>query len=42
MMGISFMFFVLFRNITISAIGVVPNFLAAFSILGIIGLLKFH
>ena len=40
MMGISFMFFVLFRNITISAIGVVPNFLAAFSILGIIGLLE--
>ena len=34
------MFFVLFRNITISLIGVVPNFIAAFFILGIIGLLK--
>ena len=34
------MFFVLFRNTTLSLIGVVPNFLAAFFILGIIGLLE--
>ena len=34
------MFFILFRNITLSFIGVVPNFLAAFFILGIIGLMK--
>jgi predicted RND superfamily exporter protein len=39
MLGISFMFLILFRNITLSLIGVVPNFIAAFFILGIIGLL---
>ena len=39
MAGITLMFLVLFRNITLSLIGVVPNFLAAFLILGIIGLL---
>ena len=39
MLGIFLMFFVLFRNIIISLIGVVPNFIAAFFILGIIGLL---
>ena len=39
MIGIFMMFFILFRNITISTIGVVPNFIAAFFILGIIGLL---
>ena len=39
MAGITLMFLVLFRNITISLIGVVPNFMAAFLILGIIGLL---
>jgi len=39
MLGILFMFFVLFRNITLSLIGVVPNFIAAFFILGIIGLM---
>ena len=33
------MFFILFRNLTISIIGIVPNFLAAFFILGIIGLM---
>ena len=33
------MFFILFRNIIISLIGVVPNFIAAFFILGIIGFL---
>ena len=40
MLGISLMFFVLFRNVLISLIGVVPNFIAAFFILGIIGLNK--
>ena len=40
MLGIFLMFFILFRNITLSLIGVVPNFLAAFFILGIIGLMK--
>ena len=39
MAGITFMFLILFRNITLSFIGVVPNFMAAFLILGIIGLL---
>ena len=39
MLGIFFMFFILFRNLIISFIGVVPNFIAAFFILGIIGLL---
>ena len=34
------MFFVLFRNTVLSLIGVVPNFIVAFFILGIIGLLK--
>jgi hypothetical protein len=40
MAGITLMFLVLFRNITLSIIGVVPNFIAAFLILGIIGLLE--
>ena len=40
MLGIFIMFFILFRNIIISLIGVVPNFIAAFFILGIIGLLE--
>ncbi len=39
MLGISLMFFILFRNIIISIIGVTPNFIAAFFILGIIGML---
>tara|TARA_Y100000591_G_scaffold333341_1_gene376005 strand:- start:914 stop:3397 length:2484 start_codon:yes stop_codon:yes gene_type:complete len=39
MLGIFVMFFILFRNISLSLIGVVPNFIAAFFILGIIGLL---
>ncbi len=39
MMGIMAMFFILFRNLTLSLIGVIPNFLAAFFILGIIGLM---
>ncbi len=40
MAGITMMFLILFRNITLSLIGVVPNFIAAFLILGIIGLLE--
>ena len=39
MIGIFVMFIILFRNIKLSLIGVVPNFIAAFFILGIIGLL---
>jgi len=38
-LGIFLMFVVLFKNTTLSLIGIVPNFLAAFFILGIIGLL---
>ena len=37
--GIFCMFFILFKNISLSLIGVVPNFIAAFFILGIIGLM---
>ena len=40
MLGIFTMFFILFRNLTIALIGVVPNFIAAFFILGIIGLMN--
>ena len=40
MVGITVMFLILFRNITLSLIGVVPNFMAAFLILGIVGLLE--
>ena len=39
MLGIFLMFFILFRNTKLSLIGVVPNFIAAFFILGIIGLI---
>jgi predicted RND superfamily exporter protein len=39
MIGIFTMFIILFRNVKLSLIGVVPNFIAAFFILGIIGLL---
>ena len=39
MIGIFSMFVILFRNVKLSLIGVVPNFIAAFFILGIIGLL---
>ncbi len=39
MIGIFLMFIVLFRNIKLSLIGVIPNFIAAFFILGIIGLI---
>ena len=34
------MFVILFKNIKLSLIGVIPNFIAAFFILGIIGLLE--
>ncbi len=40
MIGIFSMFVILFKNIKLSLIGVVPNFIAAFFILGIIGLLS--
>ncbi len=40
MIGIFLMFLVLFRNVKISLIGVIPNFIAAFAILGLIGLLN--
>ncbi len=39
MFGIFIMFCILFRNLIISCIGVVPNFIAAFFILGIIGVI---
>ena len=39
MIGILLMFLILFKNIKLSIIGIVPNFIAAFFILGIIGLL---
>ena len=39
MMGIFIMFLILFKNLKLSIIGVIPNFIAAFFILGIIGLL---
>ncbi len=40
MVGIFTMFFILFKNIKLSLIGVVPNFIAAFFILGIIGIVE--
>jgi len=40
MIGIFSMFIILFRNIKLALIGVIPNFIAAFFILGIIGLLE--
>ncbi len=40
MIGIFIMFIILFRNVKLSLIGVIPNFIAAFFILGIIGLLN--
>ena len=40
MIGIFIMFIILFRNVKLSLIGLVPNFIAAFFILGIIGLLN--
>ena len=40
MFGIAIMFIILFRSLTLSIIGIIPNFIAAISILGIMGLLK--
>ena len=40
MLGIAIMFVILFRSLTLSIIGIIPNFIAALSILGIMGLLK--
>ena len=40
MIGIFSMFYVLFRNLSLSLIGIVPNFIAALFILGVIGLMK--
>ena len=39
LIGIFFMFLILFKNMKLSIIGIVPNFIAAFFILGIIGIL---
>tara|TARA_B100001027_G_scaffold145148_1_gene101355 strand:+ start:5758 stop:8211 length:2454 start_codon:yes stop_codon:yes gene_type:complete len=40
MAGILFMFLILFRSIKLSLIGIVPNFIAAYFIIGFIGLLN--
>ena len=40
MLGIFIMFVILFKNLKLALIGVVPNFIAAFFILGLIGLLE--
>ena len=40
MIGIFLMFLILFKNVKISLIGIIPNFIAAFAILGLIGLLN--
>jgi len=40
MVGIFGMFIILFKNVKLSLIGVIPNFIAAFFILGIIGILN--
>tara|TARA_A100000164_G_scaffold41910_1_gene31999 strand:+ start:583 stop:2964 length:2382 start_codon:yes stop_codon:yes gene_type:complete len=40
MVGILIMFIILFRNLKLSIIGVIPNFIAAFFILGLIGILN--
>ena len=40
MLGIFFMFLILFKSITFALIGTIPNFIAAFFILGIIGSLN--
>ncbi len=39
MLGIFIMFIILFKNLKLALIGVIPNFIAAFFILGLIGLL---
>ncbi len=40
MIGIFVMFLILFKNLSLSLIGVIPNFMAAFFILGIIGIVS--
>ena len=40
MFGIAIMFIILFRSLTLSIISIIPNFIAAISILGIMGLLN--
>ena len=40
MAGILLMFLILFKNIKLSLIGVIPNFIAAFFILGVIGIFE--
>tara|TARA_Y100000590_G_scaffold431445_1_gene546234 strand:- start:2792 stop:5281 length:2490 start_codon:yes stop_codon:yes gene_type:complete len=40
MFGIAIMFVILFRSAILAIIGIIPNFIAAISILGIMGLLK--
>ena len=40
MLGIFLMFLILFKNIKLSIIGVIPNFIAAFLILGVIGIFE--
>ena len=42
MIGIFLMFLILFRNTVLSLIGIVPNFIAAFSFFRNNWLLKFH
>jgi predicted RND superfamily exporter protein len=40
MLGILFMFLVLFKSIKLSLVGIIPNFIAAFFVLGFIGILE--
>ena len=40
MLGIFVMFYILFRNVALSLIGLIPNIIVAFFILGIIGLMN--
>ena len=40
MLGIFFMFLVLFKSIKLSLVGIIPNFIAAFFVLGFIGILE--
>jgi len=40
MLGILIMFIILFKNLKLAFIGVIPNFIAAFFILGLIGILR--
>ena len=40
MLGIAIMFLILFRSITLAAIGILPNLLGAAAVLGFMGLMK--